>query len=371
MYGKYYRSIRYSEHVQHNATNYKMATMTGEAELVSKPGTKAQVWEFFGLKKANDGSAIDDGNVYCRACRKKVVAKQGNTSNLQSHLRTNHPRIHAQLKGSCRRGEQQTPARPSSSIQPTLAESFDKSKEYDKNGKRWTELTDAVTYFIAKDCQAMYAVEKPGFKKMINTFDKRYTLPSRKYFSRTALPKLYSSLKEKVRKELEGVTFFSSTTDLWSSIGMKPYISFTVHFIDSEWVLQSRCLQTQFIPDDHTGENISESLKGTLEYWDLNVSQQVCMTTDSGSNVVKAANDLGWIRLSCFGHNLHLAVTKAISKDSRCTRTIGVSRKIVSAFSMSWKRKRDLSKAQIDLGLKQHSLIAVSLIFCLIISFSY
>ena len=49
-----------------------LTTMTANtAELVSKPGTKAQVWEYFGLKKAYDGSAIDDGNVYCRACRRK------------------------------------------------------------------------------------------------------------------------------------------------------------------------------------------------------------------------------------------------------------------------------------------------------------
>ena len=224
------------------ATESREVTLTtttaNTAELVSKPGTKAQVWEYFGLKKADDGSAIDNGNVYCRACRRKVVAKSGNTSNLAAHLRNNHPKIHAQLKSSCRGGEKPTPATPSSSIQPTVAESFDKSKEYDKTGKRWTELTDAVTYFIAKDCQAMHVVEKPGFKKMVNTFDKRYTLPSRKYFSRTALPKMYASLKEKVRKELASVSFFSSTTDLWSSIGMKPYISFTVHFIDSQWVLQ-------------------------------------------------------------------------------------------------------------------------------------
>lgn len=34
-------------------------------ELISKPGTKAQIWENFGLKKANDESGINDGIVYC------------------------------------------------------------------------------------------------------------------------------------------------------------------------------------------------------------------------------------------------------------------------------------------------------------------
>ena len=80
---------------------------------------------------------------------------------------------------------------------------------------------------------------------------------------------MYASLKEKVRKELASVSFFSSTTDLWSSIGMKPYISFTVHFIDSQWVLQSRCLQTQ----------VNRRLSDTMLY----IQQQeyiVLLTTD-------------------------------------------------------------------------------------------
>ena len=41
---------------------------------------------------------------------------------------------------------------------------------------------------------------------------------------------------------------FSSTTDMWSSSIMEPYMSFSVHFINDEWILQSRCLQTLFVP---------------------------------------------------------------------------------------------------------------------------
>ena len=82
------------------------------------------------------------------------------------------------------------------------------------------------------------------------------------------------------------------------------------------------------------------------------------MTTDNGSNIIKAARNLSCLRLSCFGHNLHLAVTKALTNDNRCSRALGISRKVVSAFSMSWKQKRDLTKSQLNLGLKQHSLVA-------------
>ena len=128
------------------------------------------------------------------------------------------------------------------------------------------------------------------------------------------------------------------------------------------WKLKCRCLQTQFLPEDHTGENLAEALLSALDSWDLKADQQV---TDNGSNIVNAAERLGWTRLSCFGHNLHLAITKSLKDDRRCVRAIRVSQKIVSSFSSSWKRKREFTKAQINLGLKQHSLVTVN--YCIII----
>lgn len=71
-----------------------------------------------------------------------------------------------------------------------------------------------------------------------------------------------------------------------------------------------------------------------------------------------AAKKLNWTRLSCFGHNLDLAINKALNKDKRCSRASALTRKVVSAFSCSWKRKRELTKAQINLGIPQHSLIS-------------
>ena len=116
---------------------------------------------------------------------------------------------------------------------------------------------------------------------------------------------------------------------------MVPYISYKTHFIDSSWELRSRCLQTQFLPQDHTGENIADALDSTLESWNLAQNKQVRLTTDSGSNIINAMRQLKWTRLACFGHNLHLAITKSIKDDRRCSRVSGVCHKLVSAFSQS------------------------------------
>ena len=76
-----------------------------------------------------------------------------------------------------------------------------------------------------------------------------------------------------------------------------------------------------------------------------------------GANVVKVARDLGWVQLACFGHNLHLAITKSLNRDDRCTRDLGLCRKVVSAFSTSWKRRRELTKFQLTHKTSQRHLL--------------
>ena len=66
--------------------------------------------------------------------------------------------------------------------------------------------------------------------------------------------------------------------------------------------------------------------------------------------------------MSCFGHSLNLAVTNAIKDDARLYVALGVCRKIVSSFSSSWKKKRDLKATKIEKDLLQHSLVPVSII---------
>nr|XP_055053943.1 E3 SUMO-protein ligase ZBED1-like [Misgurnus anguillicaudatus] len=198
-------------------------------------------------------------------------------------------------------------------------------------------------------------VEDEGFKKLINTLDKRYALPSRHYFTRVALPALYEKCRAEVANEVLKAEYIAATTDLWSSRKMEPYISLTIHYIDANFNLNTKCLQTAFIPEDHTGQNIAHALREAVAAWGLNEEKLVCITTDNASNIKLAAEVNGWMRLQCFGHRLHLAIENAM-KDSRIDRAMGVCKKLVSSFSYSWKKKRDLAEAQKQLNLPEHSL---------------
>ncbi len=44
-----------------------------------------------------------------------------------------------------------------------------------------------------------------------------------------------------------------------------------------------------------------------------------CVTTDYGVNIVNVITNLDWPWLSCFGHNLNVAVNNAIKKEKAKT----------------------------------------------------
>ena len=153
-------------------------------------------------------------------------------------------------------------------------------------------------------------VEKKGFQKLMTVMDAKYKLPVRKYFTKTAIPQLYAENRRKLEEELKSIRHFACTTDLWSSHTSEPYMSLTVHYVDSDFTLQSKTLQTAYFPDDHTAEIIAQGLVEALASWGLEEDRMVCITTDSGANIVKAAALNDWRRLQCFGHRLHLAIGK-------------------------------------------------------------
>ena len=215
-----------------------------------------------------------------------MLVKGGNTSNLLTHVKRHNPKQYVELIQV--QEKKKSKEKSSKAIEwQTKLKAVDKSTaKYGLGSRKWQELTDSVTYCIAKDLMPIHTLNKEGFKTLLNSFDPKYEVPSRKYFSQTALLVLYAKTCEEISNELEGVKgggYFAATTDLWSSTTSELYISYIAHFINHNWELRSCCLQIMFMPEQHTGENITEAIQATLEAWRLQEAHQVCLTTDSGS----------------------------------------------------------------------------------------
>ncbi|XDV20661.1 hypothetical protein PO909_025953 [Leuciscus waleckii] len=120
-------------------------------------------------------------------------------------------------------------------------------------------------------------------------------------------------------------------------------MSLTAHFINQDWNLCSRCLQTSYFPEDHTGEMLAKGLRESLQLWGLQEDRLVCVTTDNATNNILA---------------LQLNTERSV-KLREVERAVGVCKKIVAAFSNSWKIRRELAKAQADQNppLPPHQLI--------------
>ncbi|XP_061608235.1 E3 SUMO-protein ligase ZBED1-like [Phyllopteryx taeniolatus] len=327
-------------------------------ELVPKRGAMSLVWRYFGFKKAD----IDQTTILCKICLAKVAAGGGNTSNLLHHLSRKHVseyeecmKLRSAAAPSTSSSSSAAAAAGAAGSPKTPQDAFSRAAPYDRKSKRWIDITNAIACHLAKDMVPLNAVEKEGFKQIIKTLDPRYEVPSRKYFSHVAMPNLYHKHRAKLETELATVRNFAVTTDMWFSRTMEPYFSMTVHFISDEWVLRSHCLQTSYFPEDHTGELLAAGLQEALDSWGLSEKKLVAITTDNGANIKKAVELNNWTGLQCFGHRLHLAIESGV-KDDRVQRAIDVCKKIVSAFSYSSKKRRDLAIVQNYLGLPNHGL---------------
>ena len=79
-------------------------------------------------------------------------------------------------------------------------------------------------------------------------------------------------------------------------------------------------------------------------------------TIDNASNYIAAFDTLGWTRVSCFGCNLNLAVSKALD-NHRKQQALGRCHSLTELFSHSWKKTRHLKLKQEQLDLPRHKLI--------------
>ena len=62
--------------------------------------------------------------------------------------------------------------------------------------------------------QSFYTVEKPaaGFRNLNHTLDPKYNLPSRKYFIKQEIPRMYGEVKEVVKAKVSGAKRFAATS---------------------------------------------------------------------------------------------------------------------------------------------------------------
>ncbi|CAN0888591.1 Putative AC transposase [Linum grandiflorum] len=157
--------------------------------------------------------------------------------------------------------------------------------------------------------------------------------------------------KAKVMNELERTSSkVALTTDMWTSTNKKKgFMVITAHFIDDNWILQSRILRFLYVPAPHTKDVICEVLFECLIEWDIDrklstVTVDNCSTNDAMIRVLleklEAENLIlhGTIlHMRCAAHILNLIVQDGLSVIEGCIENI---RESVLHWTSSPKRRQ-------------------------------
>ena len=184
-----------------------------ENSLVPKRSSTSVIWHYFGF----DITDVQQKKVLCKTCRRIVATSRGNTTNLRQHLKKHHGHLYEEclVKTGEKQNTTSDDARAqSTSKQTTLHDSFASVTPYETSSRRHRELTESVTFHLAKDMAPINTVTKTGFKRMLRKFDRRYQMPSRTYFGQVAVPEMYKQCRKDVLAEMNTVDYYAATTVL-------------------------------------------------------------------------------------------------------------------------------------------------------------
>ena len=233
---------------------------------MAKSRKTSPIWNYFTVGE-------DSKYANCNICKEPVsrggkTTKTYCTTNLVGHLKK-HSEQYSDYEKAVAAGdtEKDKGKKKASPRQLTLQEANDRVRIWDINDPRAQRIHRRVTEMICLDAQPFSIVDDSGFTQLVHELEPRYSLPSRKYITENILPQIYGGVKAAVLQELAGVSFFSFTTDAWSSDdGGASLLSLTAHWITDAFVRQSAVLHVLPLEEAHTGEYLARKYLEMLSF---------------------------------------------------------------------------------------------------------
>ena len=212
-----------------------------------------------------------------------------------------------------------------------------------------------IAQYLIMNMRPFSTSENRAFRALIHECEPRYKFPARATFSDTIIPRLYEVCAQQLKSELKDVSV-AWTCDSWTSRATESYITITCHYINKNFELCARVLQTRVLRESHTGVNTAHVLNEAANEWKCLVES---LTTDNASNMKVAAAEANIpLHIGCFSHTLNLASNKAT--DIRQTNQIlSKMRVVVSYIHRSTVATAVLAQKQVLPKVPSHKLLDV------------
>ena len=140
-----------------------------------------------------------------------------------------------------------------------------------------------------------------------------YVSPSDDTMRRVIIPKLVDLVKADVKKDLQSVTSVCATVDGWTqNYSGRKYVSFTLHYFTGKCI-KTRILRLCDTLPSHTAFQISQFINEVIDEYDLHRFVPFPVITDNASDVLKAVELSGLIKVGCLCHRIELAIKDTLN----------------------------------------------------------
>ena len=213
---------------------------------------------------------------------------------------------------------------------------------------KYSSINRSLAIMCGVDLRPISIVNGRGFKDFCYQLNPKYKVPSDTTVS-NYVDLVYNDTKKKIVESVTGVES-ALTTDMWTSLANKGFITVTCHYISQDWKLNNTLLATRITSDRHTGVNIARELKKIVDEFGL--GGVIALVTDNASNMVTAAEEGGYTRQPCVSHTLQLCINDSLRQQT-VTKAVATAKRLVGHFSHSALATQALHDHQRKMGVNR------------------
>ncbi|XP_046728576.1 zinc finger BED domain-containing protein 4 isoform X2 [Silurus meridionalis] len=321
----------------------------------------SKLWNHFSL------SSADPTKVVCLHCN-RTISRGKKTTNLGTSCLFRHmQRFHGHvLENNSNISGDASSAEVKQKLMDTSAYE-ESSEKFDDCHPVAKKITRLVAEMLALDLQPSAMVENVGLNRLLEYLQPQYSLPSSSYFTSTAIPEMYESVKEVVLTHLKeaesGIIHF--TTSIWVSSQTREYLTLTAHWVTFESRVRpqgqdfhcSALLGVSPIDCDYNMLSIQKQLEYLWDTWIVSSGLKLGFTVTDNQAIGNVLEDNAHTLMNCFGHNIDLIVNEAIKSQRMVQSLLSIARKICERVHRSAKAKEKLAELQKAYNLPENQLI--------------